>query len=161
MTTEALITQLLDAPGMPSEATIKVLHRLLDDSTIESSAPPLNVREAADLVKLSPHTLRYYESEGLIRPARDASGYREYGAGDLRRLIFLTRMRVSGMTMRDLKRYILLVDQGDVTLAERRQIMLDQRERIIRQLRELTLALEATEYKIHTYNGHPEPESRR
>ncbi len=34
--------------------------------------------------------------------------------------------------------------------------MLEQRDRIRRQLRELALALETTEYKIRTYDGHPE-----
>ncbi|TXI63094.1 MAG: MerR family transcriptional regulator [Mycolicibacterium mageritense] len=111
---------------------------------------------AADAVGLSTHTLRYYEQQGLVRPARNASGYREYTAFDLRRLVFLTRMRLSGMTMQDLKRYIALVEQGPRTIPERRRIMLDQRDRIKRQIRELTLALETTEYKIRVYDGHPE-----
>lgn len=91
-----------------------------------------------------------------MRPARNASGYREYSAFDLRRLVFLTRMRLSGMTMTDLKRYILLVEQGPSTIPERRRIMLDQQDRITRQIRELGLALETTEYKIRVYDGHPE-----
>jgi DNA-binding transcriptional MerR regulator len=157
MATEALIERLLGTPGEPSASVIDALHELLDDSTIESTATPLGVAGAAELVGLSPHTLRYYENEGLVNPARDSSGYREYTASELRRLVFLTRMRVSGMTMRDLKRYIRLVEQGDATISERRQIMLDQRERIKRQLRELTLALETTEYKIRAYGGHPNP----
>ena len=64
-------------------------------------------------------------------------------------------MRASGMTIRDLKRYVVLVEQGPATEPERRAMMLAQRARIQRQLRELTLALEATEYKIRIYGGHP------
>jgi DNA-binding transcriptional MerR regulator len=60
------------------------------------------------------------------------------------------------MTIQDLKRYIELADLGPTTIPERRQIMLEQRDRIRRQLRELTLALETTEYKIRVYGGHPE-----
>ncbi|MGC4834987.1 MerR family transcriptional regulator [Micromonospora vinacea] len=91
-----------------------------------------------------------------MRPARNASGYREYSASDLRRLVFLTRMRLSGMTMTDLKRYISLVEQGPSTVTERRRIMRDQHDRITRQIRELRLALETTAYKIRVYDGHPE-----
>ncbi|KUN29650.1 MerR family transcriptional regulator [Streptomyces antibioticus] len=156
MATEALIERILAAGDGPSESAIDALHELLDDSTIEASETPKSVAEAARLVGLSTHTLRYYEQEGLVRPARNASGYREYTALDLRRLVFLTRMRLSGMTMTDLKRYIQLVEQGPSTIAERRRIMLDQRDRITRQIRELGLALEATEYKIRVYDGHPE-----
>ncbi|MGW0179610.1 MerR family transcriptional regulator [Nocardia sp. NPDC003345] len=156
MATEALIERILAASDGPSSSAIDALHELLDDATIEASTVPKSVAEAARLVGLSTHTLRYYEQEGLVRPARNASGYREYSAFDLRRLVFLTRMRLSGMTMTDLKRYILLVEQGPSTIPERRRIMLDQRDRITRQIRELGLALETTEYKIRVYDGHPE-----
>ncbi|MGA8116485.1 MAG: MerR family transcriptional regulator [Actinocatenispora sp.] len=156
MATDALIERILAASDGPSSSAIDALHELLDDATIEASSMPRSVAEAARLVGLSTHTLRYYEQEGLVRPARNASGYREYSASDLRRLVFLTRMRLSGMTMTDLKRYILLVEQGPSTIPERRRIMLDQQGRITRQIRELGLALETTEYKIRVYDGHPE-----
>src|SRR3954467_8170982 len=128
MATEALIERILAASDGSSSAAIDALHELLDDATIEASGMPKSVAEAARLVGLSTHTLRYYEQEGLVRPARNASGYREYSAFDLRRLVFLTRMRLSGMTMSDLKRYILLVEQGPSTIPERRRIMLDQQD---------------------------------
>ncbi|MFG1869506.1 MerR family transcriptional regulator [Micromonospora arborensis] len=156
MATEALIDRILAASDGPSTSAIDALHELLDAATIEASARPKSVAEAARLVGLSTHTLRYYEQEGLVRPARNASGYRAYSAFDLRRLVFLTRMRLSGMTMTDLRRYILLVEQGPSTIPERRRIMLDQQDRITRQIRELGLALETTEYKIRVYDGHPE-----
>jgi len=156
MATEELIERILAASDEPSSSAIDALHELLNDATIEASATPKSIAEAARLVGLSTHALRYYEQEGLVLPARNASGYREYSAFDLRRLVFLTRMRLSGMTMTNLKRYILLVEQGPSTIPERRRIMLDQRDRIMRQIRELSLALETTEYKIRVYDGHPE-----
>lgn len=156
MATGDLIEQVLDAADTSSASVIDALHDLLDDSTIDERDAPRGIAEAARLLALSPHTLRYYEQEGLLLPARNASGYREYSAFDMRRLVFLTRMRLSGMTMHDLKRYIALVEQGPATGAERRRIMLDQRDRITAKLRELTLALETTEYKIRTYGGSPD-----
>lgn len=116
----------------------------------------LSVAEAADLVGLSPHTLRYYEQEGLVQPGRNSSGYREYSAASLKRLVFLTRMRLSGMTMQDLRQYVALAEQGPATEPERRAIMVGQRDRIRQQIRDLTLALETAEYKIRAYGGHPE-----
>ncbi|TCM37901.1 MerR family transcriptional regulator [Kribbella sp. VKM Ac-2568] len=156
MATDALVERILAIGDDPSTPVVDVLHGLVDDSTIEASAAPKSIAEAADLVGLSAHTLRYYEQQGLVRPARNSSGYREYSASDLRRLVFLMRMRVSGMTMQDLKLYIALVEQGASTIPERRRIMLDQRDRIRRKLRELALALETTDYKISAYDGHPE-----
>ncbi len=155
MATAQLIERLLDETE-DGTAVMEVLRILLDDATLEPDAEPLSVADTASLTRLSPHTLRYYEREGLVRPARTESGYREYSALDLRRLVFLTRMRASGMTMSDLKRYVALIPGGLSTQAERRTIMVAQRERIRRQLRELQMALEATEFKIRVYGGHPE-----
>lgn len=156
MSTEMLVERILAADDAPVLSAAEAVHGLLDDSVIDDLAAPLGVAKAAEIVGLSPHTLRYYEQQGLVRPARNASGYRAYSALDLRRLVFLTRMRLSGMTMQDLKRYIELVDQGDSTIPERSRIMFEQRARIKKRLRELTLALETTEYKIRTYGGHPD-----
>jgi len=156
MATEALIRQLTDdSAGRTAGDTVAAVYALVDDSVIDPDAAPLGVAEAARLLGLSPHTLRYYDQEGLVRPARNASGYRGYCAADLRRLVFLTRMRVSGMTMADLRCYVTLADQGPATEPERREMMLAHRDRIRQRLRELTLALEATEYKITTYGGAP------
>ncbi|PWJ54560.1 transcriptional regulator, MerR family [Quadrisphaera granulorum] len=154
MSTDALIEQLLAAPPEVGRSVVEALHQLLDDSMLDADDDaPRSVAEAAALVGLTAHTLRYYEQQGLVRPARSPSGHRLYRAADLRRLVFLTRMRLSGMTMHDLTRYVRLVEQGEHTVDERRRIMLEQRERILRRMRELSLALEVTEYKIELYGG--------
>lgn len=156
MAAETLIRQLTDDRDSRADGdTVAAVHALVDDSVIDEDAGPLGITEAARLLGLSPHTLRYYEQEGLVRPARNTSGYRGYSPADLRRLIFLTRMRVSGMTMADLRRYVALADQGPATEQERREMMLAHRDQIRQRLRELTLALEATQYKIDAYGGAP------
>lgn len=139
----------------PDSSAVTALRELMDDSTIEASSDStsLSIAEASRLLGISAYTLRYYEQQGLVHPGRNASGYREYSAFALRRLVFISRMRVSGMTMGDLKRYVSLVEQGEATVAERRQIMVEQRRRIQRQINELSLALEVTDYKIEAYGG--------
>jgi DNA-binding transcriptional MerR regulator len=156
MATDVLLGRILDAdPGSP-DAGVQALLALHSDLVLDPRREPLSIADASRLLGLSAHTLRYYEDQGLVHPARNDSGYREYSAEDLRRLVFVTRMRVSGMSMRDLTRYVALVEQGDQTIPERRRMMFEQRDRVLRQLRELTLALETTEYKIREYDAHPE-----
>ena len=106
---------------------------------------------------VSAHTLRYYERIGLVDVPRDASGNRHYDADAVRRLAFLTRMRLSGMAIRDLQHYVELVDEGDDTVPERLEMLLEHRDTIRRQISELTLSLAATEYKIATYGGRTQP----
>ena len=100
---------------------------------------------------VSAHTLRYYERIGLVRVDRDASGHRHYDAASVRRLVFLTRMRTSGMPIRDLRRYIELVEAGRDTVPERLALLTEHRDDLRARIDELRLALAATEYKIAAY----------
>ena len=70
----------------------------------------LSVGEAAERVGLSTHTLRWYEQEGLVAPVgRDSAGRRRYTQQDVDWLVLLTRLRRTGMPVRDMRRYAELV----------------------------------------------------
>ena len=44
-----------------------------------TQALSMHIKDFAAQTGLSTDTLRYYEKEGLLQPARDANGYRNYG----------------------------------------------------------------------------------
>lgn len=85
------------------------------------------------------------------------SGHRRYDSDALRRLLFLIRMRSSGMSIRDLHRYVQLVDQGPATVDERLDMMNRHRRDILDRIADLQVALMITEYKIDTYGGNCTP----
>lgn len=134
--------------------SVEVIHRLVEADEIDE---PLTIAQTAEMLDVSAHTLRYYERIGLVDVPRDASGNRRYDADAVRRLVFLTRMRLSGMAIRDLQHYVELVDEGDDTVPDRLEMLLEHRDTIRRQISELTLSLAATEYKIATYGGRTQP----
>lgn len=134
--------------------SVEVIHRLVEADEIDE---PLTIAQTAEMLDVSAHTLRYYERIGLVSVPRDAPGNRRYDADAVRRLVFLTRMRLSGMAIRDLQHYVELVDEGDDTVPERLEMLLEHRDTIRRQISELTLSLAATEYKIATYGGRTQP----
>lgn len=138
-------------PEVDGPMSVEVIHRLAD--TGDLTGPPMSITDVANLLDISTHTLRYYERLGLMEVDRDALGHRSYDAKAVRRLVFLTRMRLSGMSMRDLQHYVDLVDAGEDTVPERLDMLIEHRDTIRRQIRELTLSLAATEYKIATYGG--------
>lgn len=152
MATEELMAKALAALSeVDGPMSVEVIHRLVDAG---DDIGPMTITEVSNLLDISPHTLRYYERIGLVEVARDGSGHRRYDPKAVRRLVFLTRMRLSGMAMRDLQHYMSLVDDGDGTVPERLDMLLEHRDTIRRQIKELTLSLAATEYKIATYGGH-------
>jgi DNA-binding transcriptional MerR regulator len=151
MSTDGLMSRALASlDEIDGPMSVEVIHRLADTGDLSE---PLTIAEVADLLDVSAHTLRYYERAGLVDVDRDSSGHRSYHPEAVRRLIFLTRMRLSGMAIRDLQHYISLVDGGDQTVPERLDMLLEHRDTVRRQIRELTLSLAATEYKIATYGG--------
>jgi DNA-binding transcriptional MerR regulator len=113
----------------------------------------LTIAETAERTGVGAHTLRYYERIGLLRVARDATGHRRYTAADYARVVFLNRLRLTGMPIRELHRYVELVNAGPHTEPERLAMLLDRRARVVAQLEELRMALGTIDYKIETYGG--------
>ncbi len=115
----------------------------------------LTIAQAAEQTGLTTHTLRYYERDGLMLSAvdRSSSGHRRYSARDLTWIEMITRLRSTGMPMRDVRRYAALVRDGDGNEAERLDLLQAHRDRVERQLAEVTGHLRAIDHKIGIYSG--------
>ena len=121
----------------------------MDISTREMS---LTVGEAAERVGLTTYTLRWYEQEGLVAPVgRDSGGRRRYTESDVNWLFLLTRLRRTGMPVRDLRRYAEQARQGDRTLGARRALFEAHRSRVLARMAELEEDLKVLDYKIDAY----------
>ena len=80
----------------------------------------LTISDAAQQSGISAHTLRYWERAGLLQPvSRNGSGHRRYAEEDLERIKFLTKLRATGMPIRQVRRYAELLNGGDDTNEER------------------------------------------
>ena len=129
----------------------------LQDLVCADDADDWDVSTTARHLQVSPHTLRYYERIGLVTVRRDALGHRRYDPGTVRRLVFLIRMRSSGMSIANLRRYIELVEVGRDSIPVRLALLQAHRDSLRRQIESLQLALAATEYKLAIYDEGPEP----
>jgi DNA-binding transcriptional MerR regulator len=114
-----------------------------------------SIAEAAGLSGLTAHTLRYYERDGLMLDSvtRSSSGHRRYTDNDLTWIQMLTRLRTTGMPMREVKRYASLVRAGDGNEAERLALLVAHRQRVEAQLAEATAHLRAIDHKIGLYES--------
>jgi len=115
----------------------------------------LTIAEAAARTGLTAHTLRYYERDGLMLGSVDraASGHRRYSERDVTWIELITRLRATGMPIRDVRRYADLVRAGDGNEAERLELLMAHRERVEAQLAQVTAHLRAIDYKIALYEG--------
>ena len=84
---------------------------------------------------------------------RATSGHRRYSDQDLTWIEMITRLRSTGMPIRDVRRYAALVRAGDGNEAERLALLQAHRERVEAQLAQVTSHLRAIDYKIALYEG--------
>lgn len=117
----------------------------------------LTITEVSELTGVSADTLRYYEKARLIRVPRTPGGHRSFDRDALGRVIFVTRLRMADMPIRDIEHYIRLVDAGPETVPERLALLQQHRARMERELRDRQLALAVVDYKIRTYGGDTGP----
>jgi DNA-binding transcriptional MerR regulator len=112
----------------------------------------LSISEAAERSGLSAHTLRYWERAGLLEPVRrNGSGHRRYAEEDLERIKFLTKLRATGMPIRQVRRYAELLKGGDDTNGERLELLEAHRRAVLAQLEETAGHLELIDWKINLY----------
>ena len=111
-----------------------------------------SIGEAAAKCGLSQHTLRWYERIGLLGDIeRGSDGRRRFSDGDLDWLSLLTKLRATGMPVRDMQRYAELVRSG-AGHAERLDLLIKHREEVRRALASQRECLKLLDSKIALYS---------
>src|ERR1700749_1187999 len=112
----------------------------------------LTISEVAERTGLTRHTLRYYEREGLMLDVgRAGSGHRRYSERDLGWIELITKLRATGMPIREVRSYAELVRAGDGNENERLSLLRAHRQRVRAQLDTLAAYLDAIHMKISYY----------
>lgn len=112
----------------------------------------MTIAEASKKYGLTPDTLRYYEKIGLIPPVpRTKSGIRDYDEASCRWIELMKCMRKAGVQIEALTEYVALFRQGDETVDARRNILLEQREQLLRRMEDMQESLDRLNDKIERY----------
>ncbi|MEM9475910.1 MAG: Cu(I)-responsive transcriptional regulator [Pseudomonadota bacterium] len=98
----------------------------------------MNIGEVAERSGLPAKTIRYYEDIGLIKPLRDANGYRAFRESDLHKLAFLGRARALGFPIEDCRTLLQLYEDDSRTSAEVKQIAKAHLAQIEQKIADLT-----------------------
>ena len=77
-----------------------------------------SISVAADLAGLHPQTLRIYEREGLLDPARSAGGTRRYSRRDIDRLAEICALTGDGLNLAGIRRVLQLQEETRLLQAE-------------------------------------------
>jgi DNA-binding transcriptional MerR regulator len=118
------------------------------------------IGEAAEKCGLSQHTLRWYERIGLLAPVeRGSDGRRRFSDRDLDWLSTITKLRATGMPVRDMQRYAELVRSG-AGQAERLELLKRHREQVRRAIASQRECLKLLDAKITHYASDLKPQNK-
>lgn len=114
----------------------------------------MSIAEASRLYGISADTLRYYERIGLIpHVPRNKSGIRDYDEESCRWIELMVCMRKSGVQIEALIEYVALFERGDETIDARKQLLIEQREKLNEKMKDMQISIERLDYKIHRYES--------
>lgn len=112
------------------------------------------IKEVADKMDVSEHTLRFWAKSGFFPfLQRDNNNIRRFSENDLNWVRIVKCLRSVGTQNKDIKRYIDLCIIGDSTIKERYQIILDTKAKALEQMEELKKQLELLDYKENFYKN--------
>jgi DNA-binding transcriptional MerR regulator len=152
-------------PARENAAHHRIHGDILTSSALEvgqsGMAGPMNIQEFSRITGMSSHTLRYYERAGLMpRVERNASGHRRYSERHELWVGFLRHLRMAGMSIATIRRYVVLLDQGRTGDAQRMALLREHRDDLAGRLEQLKRHLVVINQKLRDGCG-PDVERAR
>ena len=112
----------------------------------------MRISEAASRSGLKIDTIRYYEAEGLVpNVARGGDGQRRFSQENIDWLTLLYWLRETGMPMKVMQRFAALYAQGDETIPDRKELLLDHSRRLAKRRHDLDRCDEILARKLEIY----------
>ena len=109
------------------------------------------VGETAKKMGVAACTLRYYDKEGLLPfVERTSGGIRMFSEKDAEWLRIIECLKKTGMSIKEIKTFVLWCMEGDATIDKRLELIDEQREKVKKQIAALHDTLDTLEYK-HWY----------
>lgn len=109
------------------------------------------IKEFSNKTGLSIDTLRYYEEEKLLMPARNEKNYRIFNEEDFCWVQLLLKMKQTGMTLRNMKEFARLQKLGDTSLPDRMKMLDRHLEALYEQQANLAETISFVGDKMDTY----------
>lgn len=110
------------------------------------------VKQAAEKVGLSQHTVRFYTDKGLVPSLkRDKNNNRLFDDKSINWLVGIKHLKECGMSIEDIRQYVELCLQGNETIQQRYEMMLEQRKRAYELLEKAKGLTEYMEHKVEHY----------
>ena len=113
----------------------------------------MTIAEVSKKYNLTQDTIRYYEKIGLLpQIPRSKNGIRNFDEQSCRWIEFIKCMRDAGMEIEILIKYVSLFRKGKDTVSERKELLKEQKEKLLIKQKKINDTLERLNYKIKLYD---------
>ncbi len=112
-----------------------------------------SIGEVADKTGITISTLRYYDREGMFPDMkRSSGGIRVFSDKELNTLRVIECLKISGMSIREIKEFLGWCQEGDASLQKRREMFHHRLEALQKQMDELQNTMNILKYKCWYYD---------
>ncbi|WP_163835563.1 Cu(I)-responsive transcriptional regulator [Spartinivicinus ruber] len=119
----------------------------------------MNISEVAKASGLTAKTIRYYESIGLIKPARRLhNGYRSYTQEDVGSLKFIHQLREFGFSLAECEDLFALYKKPDRQSRDIKAKVTTRLEQVRTKIKELEQLADSLEQMLASCAGDDQPE---
>jgi DNA-binding transcriptional MerR regulator len=134
------------------------LQRPTDQDRNGSVQGLLTIGKIATRAEISTDTIRYYEQEGLLYPARkSASGYRLYTEEALRRIRFIKQAQHCGFSLSEMHELLALKTREDACCDNVRSLAVEKKLELEHKIKALKAMSQALSELIATCDGEQRP----
>lgn len=113
-----------------------------------------SMKEVCRIRNLSYNTLKYYCNEGLVpNVKRDKNNYRVFDDKDLAWLDTLACLKRCGMSIKEIKEYMLLCLEGETSIPRRKEILNDKLLELNNKKKEIDDSINYIYKKQNFYDG--------
>lgn len=99
------------------------------------------IGEISKRFNISISTIRYYDKEGLLPDIKRENGIRKFSEQDVETIFIIECLKKTNVELKDIKRFIMMVKQGDSTIDERLNFFKEQKEKTLNQIKVLKKAV--------------------
>ena len=112
-----------------------------------------SMKEACTLTNMTYENLKFYCNEGLgPNVKRDRRNYRVFDEHDIKWIQSLNCLKSCGMSIAEMKQYLALCMEGEGTIPERKVILAEKKETLLKSITELQKAVAYIDWKQRFYD---------
>lgn len=112
-----------------------------------------SMKEACTLTNMTYENLKFYCNEGLVpNVKRDRRNYRVFDEHDIKWIQSLNCLKSCGMNIAEMKQYLALCMEGKGTIPERKVILAEKKETLLKSITELQKAVAYIDWKQRFYD---------